>query len=1003
MDQELHHTNLIEKSLPEDSPKNFGELREKGIALLQQYAGKEWTDFNLHDPGVTILEYLCYAITDLAYRTDFPINDLLTGSEGQIRSQKNLFYSRRDVLNTHPVTTNDLRKLILDVVPEVYNVWLEKVYSNQSSGYIKGLYQATVQMFDNDDILANPAAKEDLEKIIARKVETVIHAHRNLGEDFIQCSILQACPIEIEANIVLDRHTNPEEILAEVYVLIQQALNPAIHFYSETELLQKGMSLESIYSGPMLQHGFLLDEEMDARVLSMDSNDLKKSTRYRVVDPADVLRAISSVPGIAYVRDFRLKADGHYYAIPFRLPNDRYPSFRFHGQPRTIHVSGDTNEIILRESLFQSILSKKEEGLQRKYIPEAHIASGAANKTAGIYRNPGNYYSIQQLFPPVYRLNMTELESAHPGDKKEDMISAGAKAQVKQLKAYLLFFEQILANYLAQLANLDNLLSADITDASASYYSQPLYAVPAIANVLKDFQEAFPNRDNVDWEYFQADQNNAYMRFLREKTESPETFLKRKNEVLDHLLSRFNLNLNKYPVLFFNQVYHSVQSEGFLSDDLRWKAGFLKDFLALSSKRSQAPDYRQPVLQGSTQRSGFEVLLCRLLYIQDHSERRLSDLEAGNLSNLQVRPRDFYAVKQEAKRTNVTLEWPGKISMDVQVDADWIPSGDEENPGGGKEQTMNDQLNLSSLPIRFLREGLDKKNYRIGPGFTEGSSLLLYKAPADARWLATGRFDATEKAEQALEKLLEALRNVSIASEGFHLVEHILLRPSPDAQYFGFNFRDDKGLVLFYQKSWMDFMERERLQEEILSIADLPDDTEPAEIAGFLHHKCWVNYWQQDANTKEYQLQKSYDPLVLFRENPVLADRIFRKMIRNIRLLRKKRMTRYPCVENIVNRLHDSDIREEFFDFRMSVVLPAWPARFQDPGFRQVTESLFREYSPAHLKLQFFWLGPSRMKKFEDVYFEWRAGLQMDNRDAEQMVKNDRLISFIHGGIFSIL
>ncbi|HVZ25118.1 MAG TPA: hypothetical protein VG842_03645, partial [Sediminibacterium sp.] len=97
------------------------------------------------------------------------------------------------------------------------------------------------------------------------------------------------------------------------------------------------------------------------------------------------------------------------------------------------------------------------------------------------------------------------------------------------------------------------------------------------------------------------------------------------------------------------------------------------------------------------------------------------------------------------------------------------------------------------------------------------------------------------------------------------------------------------------------------------------------------------------------------------------------------------------------------DIREEFFDFRMSVVLPAWPARFQDPGFRQVTESLFREYSPAHLKLQFFWLSLNRMKKFEDVYFEWKAGLQMDNRDAEQMVKNDRLISFIHGGIFSIL
>ena len=28
----------------------------------------EWTDTNAHDPGVTVLEVICYAITDLQYR-----------------------------------------------------------------------------------------------------------------------------------------------------------------------------------------------------------------------------------------------------------------------------------------------------------------------------------------------------------------------------------------------------------------------------------------------------------------------------------------------------------------------------------------------------------------------------------------------------------------------------------------------------------------------------------------------------------------------------------------------------------------------------------------------------------------------------------------------------------------------------------------------------------------------------------------------------------------------
>jgi hypothetical protein len=39
-----------------------------------------------------------------------------------------------------------------------------------------------------------------------------------------------------------------------------------------------------------------------------------------------------------------------------------------------------------------------------------------------------------------------------------DLQADQRKAQAKQLKAYLLFFEQLLVNYLAQLANIKNCL-----------------------------------------------------------------------------------------------------------------------------------------------------------------------------------------------------------------------------------------------------------------------------------------------------------------------------------------------------------------------------------------------------------------------------------------------------------------------------------------------------------------------------------------------------------------
>jgi hypothetical protein len=45
---------------------DYEALRAEGMRLLGRLAGAQWTDFNAHDPGVTILEQLCYAITDLA-------------------------------------------------------------------------------------------------------------------------------------------------------------------------------------------------------------------------------------------------------------------------------------------------------------------------------------------------------------------------------------------------------------------------------------------------------------------------------------------------------------------------------------------------------------------------------------------------------------------------------------------------------------------------------------------------------------------------------------------------------------------------------------------------------------------------------------------------------------------------------------------------------------------------------------------------------------------------
>ena len=67
---------------PLDHPSmDYAFLREEGFRQLERLAGQLWTDFNAHDPGVTILEQVCYALTDLAYRMNYGLPDLLTTSK----------------------------------------------------------------------------------------------------------------------------------------------------------------------------------------------------------------------------------------------------------------------------------------------------------------------------------------------------------------------------------------------------------------------------------------------------------------------------------------------------------------------------------------------------------------------------------------------------------------------------------------------------------------------------------------------------------------------------------------------------------------------------------------------------------------------------------------------------------------------------------------------------------------------------------------------------------
>ena len=119
--------NIKEQELPPSLDARF--LREAARLSIEQLAGESWTDYNLHDPGITLLEVLAYAITDLGLRTRLDIKSLIADKD------EKPFFPAREVLPNAAFTPSDYHRLALSH-PYVRNAWIQA-----STGETAGLYQ----------------------------------------------------------------------------------------------------------------------------------------------------------------------------------------------------------------------------------------------------------------------------------------------------------------------------------------------------------------------------------------------------------------------------------------------------------------------------------------------------------------------------------------------------------------------------------------------------------------------------------------------------------------------------------------------------------------------------------------------------------------------------------------------------------------------------------------------------------------------------------------------
>lgn len=574
-------------------------LRREGLRHLERLASATWTDFNAHDPGITILEQLCYAITDLGYRISHPLPDLLSGSSAGDDPYASL-HGPATLFTTEPVTLTDLRKLVLDVAG-VRNAWIEladkagpDIYHHDGTRElhletgtptavaerdktpiaIMGLYRVLIETSDLLDIDSDAVKRAVLQRL---------HAHRPLCEDFAEVRVLEPQPIRVKARVELAPGQDSEAVLLAIYQAMSGYLAPTARFATLSEMIARNLPTDEIFDGPRLDNGFLDRAALDAM------------ERRTAVHTSDLIHAIMDVPGVRAVRDITVSSGGK--DEPWSLDLDPAKAPRLDLQNTTITLT--------REGLAATVDPTR---VVASYIARARSAAVARGLPAserdlvppeGRHRDLAAYTSIQQQLPRCYGIGAAGLPGSAPATRR---------AQARQLEAYLLLFDQLLASCFSQLDHARTLLSF-AGDSAPTYVAAPIDDPEIDLEAIIQSDPA-THRATLD-------------AIVRSTPRTPDDRGDRENRFLDHLLARYAESFSEYALVLGGALPPGEAST--TAKLARDKRAFLQHYPRISAARNTGFDYTRP--SGPDNASGLEDRLRLALGLHPEQGERLLVIE----------------------------------------------------------------------------------------------------------------------------------------------------------------------------------------------------------------------------------------------------------------------------------------------------------------------------------------------------------------------------------------
>lgn len=578
---------IIDHPLPLN--QDYRKLKEQGLAYIQLHSGPEWTNLNNVDPGVTILEQLCYALTELGYCNDFSVADILTAPDGTLEV-KDQFYLPEEILTTAPVTIEDYRKCLIDGVRGVANALILPIPPSDSTG--KGSYQVYLQPYDAQN---TSLAKEAL----CKAAYIYLNKWRNLGELFRQPICLINDPHTIKGIIEIRDETELNSVLVLLQSAVKQAVFPEVAPLGYDTLYARGMQTDEIFNGPLLQHGWIPSSALG-----------EKKDRLQLIDLQQVILNVAGVCSVVDLAfDQPLPAHEIHTTVDKLLSIDWTSSLN---NGLEIYCKGKK---LVTASHLRSISDNRVQSTD----PDLIFGTAPNIRTIlpkGKFRDINTYYSIQNTFPEIFAVGT---------DATVDNATEFQIAQSRQLKGYLTLFDQVLANQFSQLANIGtlfsfkNAISGTPSDQacfyamkseyermhpgypvpylafSPTYFYQSLYTVPHIRPLLKDNAiynfsieaESEKELERNSWDAYIRDPYNPYIKGLMDIMEDDLTNILRRNDMLDHLLARHG----ESPLLI-NTILNgsSYVGEG-IKDQVIFKSLYLQNLGLLSYFRQKAYNY----------------------------------------------------------------------------------------------------------------------------------------------------------------------------------------------------------------------------------------------------------------------------------------------------------------------------------------------------------------------------------------------------------------------------